>query len=147
MATSVTSYCMAASITHFVTVEVIKRPVSTVRMWTNVAMVGIESIINMAVKIVRAMEPRASPDEDAAVEPLRSVIPVWGTAVRSKIVVAVWASRLCSNIDRNPSGGGARDTQQSDKQRTKNKQISISHKFLATEKSNPDAKLSIAGSD
>jgi hypothetical protein len=46
--------CMAASITHLVSVDVIEGLVSAFRMWTNVAVMRIEAVINMAVEIVGA---------------------------------------------------------------------------------------------
>jgi hypothetical protein len=61
--------CAAAAITHLVSVEVIEGLVSTVRMWTNVSVMWIEAVINVAVEVVGAVEPRAGSDEDAAAGP------------------------------------------------------------------------------
>jgi hypothetical protein len=96
----VTSVCVAAPITHLVSVEVIKGLVSTFRMWTSVAVMRIETVINVAVEVVGAVEPRADSDEHAAVKPLGPVVPVWRAAVWSVIVVAIRATRFCSDIDR-----------------------------------------------
>jgi hypothetical protein len=71
---------MAAPITHLVSAEVIERLVSTLRMWTGIAVIWIEAVINVALKIVGAVEPRAGSDEQAAAEPLGPVVSV-GRAV------------------------------------------------------------------
>src|SRR5882762_5921885 len=96
----VASVCVAAPITHLASVEVIKGLVSTFRMWTSVAVMRIETVINVAVEVVGAVEPRADSDEHAAVKPLGPVVPVWRAAVWSVIVVAIRATRFCSDIDR-----------------------------------------------
>src|SRR5258708_5793379 len=103
--------CVAAPITHLVSVEVIEGLVSTLRMWTSVAVMWIEAVINVAVEVVGAVEPRPGSDEHAAAEPLGPVVPVGGTVVWGEIVVAVRASRLCSDIDGDLSRRRAWDAQ------------------------------------
>jgi hypothetical protein len=56
-------------------------------------------IVNVAVKVFRAVKPRASANEDTAGKPLRSVVAVGGTVVRSNIVVSVWTFRCSSDVD------------------------------------------------
>ena len=90
---------VAAPITHLVSVEMIEGLVSTVRMWTRVAVMRIETVINVALEVVITMEPRAGSDEHAAVEPLGPVVPVWGAVVWGEIVIAIRAIRFCSDID------------------------------------------------
>jgi len=137
-----TSVCVAAPITHLVSVEVIKGLVSTVRMWTSVAVMWIETVINVAVEVVGAVKPRADSDEHAAVKPLGPVVPVWRAAVWGEIVVAIRANRFYSDIDRDVRRRRARNAQQSRHQDRNNKKFQIAHKFLLTlEKSNPDAKV------
>jgi len=70
--------CVAVPITHLVSVEVIERLFSTLRMQTNVAVMWIETVINVAAEIMGAVEPRAGSDEHAAVEPLGPVVPILG---------------------------------------------------------------------
>jgi len=125
---------VAASITHFVSVEVIKGLVSTVRMWTNIAVMRIEAVINVAVEVAGAAEPRAGSDEHAAAEPLGPVIPVWRAVVRGEVVVAIRANRFCSDIDRDLSGCRARNAQQSDNQGRKGKEFPIAHVVLLVPK-------------
>ena len=107
---------VAAPITHLVSVEVIKGLVSTLRMWTSVAVMRIETVVNVAIEVVGAVEPRASSDEHAAAEPLGPVVPVWRAVVWSEIVVTIRASRFYSHIDRDLRRCRARNAQQSHNQ-------------------------------
>jgi hypothetical protein len=91
--------CVAASITHLVTTEVVEGLISALRMWTSVAAMWVEAVINLAPEAVGAVEPRAGSEEHAAVEPLGSVVPIWSAVVRSNVVIAIRANRLSSDID------------------------------------------------
>lgn len=73
---------MTAPISHLVSAEVIERPISMRRKWTMVTVMWIKAVINMAIEVVRAVEPWAGPDEDSSSEPLGSVVPIWSTVVR-----------------------------------------------------------------
>lgn len=105
---------VASSIAHLVSVEVIECLISTVRMRTSVAVMRIEAVIDVALEIMRAVEPGACSDEHAAVKPLGAVIPVWCAIVRGEIVVAVWATRFWSDIDGDLRMRRARNAQQND---------------------------------
>src|SRR5258707_15511148 len=98
-AACVTAACVTAATTHLVSMEVIEGLVSTSRKWTTVAVMWIEAVINVAVEVVGPVEPRAGSDEDAAGEPLGSVVPVWSAVVRGVVEVAIRANRRCSYID------------------------------------------------
>ena len=115
------AFSVAASITHLVSVKVIEGPLSTLRLWTNVAVLWIEAVINVAAEVVGAVEPRAGSDEHAAVKPLGTVVPIWGAVVWGGVVVAIRASGLCSDIDGDLSGCRARDAQRSGNQDGKGK--------------------------
>jgi len=145
---SMASASVAAPITHLVSMEVIKGLVSTVRMWTMVAVMWIETVIHVAVEVVSTVEPRAGSNEHAAVEPLGPVVPVWRAAVWFVIVVAIRANRFCSDIDRDLRRCRARNAQQSRNQCRKGKKFPIAHEFLLTlERSNPHAKVVMTGRD
>jgi hypothetical protein len=110
--TCMTSAYVAAPITHLVSVEVIKGLVSMVRVWTSVAVMRIEAVINVALEVVGAVKPRAGSDEHATAEPLGPVVPVWGAVVWGDIVVAIRAIRCCSDIDGDLCRCRARNAQQ-----------------------------------
>jgi hypothetical protein len=141
-------FSVVTSITHLVSVEVIEGRLSTIRMRTNVSVMWIEAVINVAAEVMRATEPRAGSDEHAAGEPLGTVVPIWGAVVWGGVVVAIRASGLCSDIDGDLSGCRARDAQQTGNQDGKGKDFRITHKFLLTlQKCNPDAKIVMTGRD
>jgi hypothetical protein len=133
---------MAASITHLVSVEVIEGLLSTLRMWTSVAVMWIETVINVSVEIVSAVEPRAGSDEHPSIEPLGPIVSVWSTGVRGEVVVAIRAPRLGSDIDRDLGADRARCAQHGGNHGRKSKKFPIAHGFVLTaKKSNPGAKV------
>src|ERR1700757_4975603 len=93
-----------ASIAHFVSVEMIKGLLTTFRMWTSVAMLRIEAVVNVTVEVVRTVEPRAGSDEYASAEPLGPVVPVRGAVVWRIVVVAIRARRFGADVDRDLRG-------------------------------------------
>src|ERR1700687_4148391 len=103
MAAAVTAPRVAVSFAHLVPVKVIEGLVSMLWIGTVIAMMWIKTVIHMAKEAISAMEPRADSDEDAPVEPLRPVIPVWGAVVWGKVEVAVGANWLHADIDGNAS--------------------------------------------
>jgi hypothetical protein len=137
---------MAASVTHLVSVKVIEGFVSTFRCWTSIAVMWIEAVIHVAVEPVGSVEPGASPDEHAAGEPLGPVVPVWSAVVWGVVIITIRATRLCSDIDRDLGGCGARAVRQSRKQDGKSKEFPIMHKFSPhSGKGNADARIAITG--
>jgi hypothetical protein len=124
--------CVAAPITHLVSVEVIESLVSTSRKWATVAVVWIEAVINVAVEIVGTVEPGTGSDKDASGEPLGPVIPVWSAVVRGVVVVPIRANRRCSDIDGDLGRCRARYAQQSSNQGWEAKEFPMAHKFLLT---------------
>jgi hypothetical protein len=98
---------VTASITHFVSTEVIERSVSVFRTWTSVAVMWIEAVINVAVEVVRTVEPRTGSDEHTAIEPLWPVVSVRSTVIRREVVVAVRAYWFRANVDGDLSGSRA----------------------------------------
>jgi hypothetical protein len=138
--------CVAASITHLISVKVIERLLSTLRMGTNVTVMWIKAVINVAVEVGGAVEPRAGSDEHAAVKPLGSVVTVWSAIVGGVVVEAIRAGRFWSDIDGHLGGRRARDAQHSGNQGGKGKDFPIAHKFLLTlERGKPDAKIVMTG--
>ena len=126
------AFCLAPSITHLVSVEVIEGRLSTLRLWTNVAVMWIEAVINVTAKVVGAVKPGAGSDEDSSAEPLGPVVPVWGAVVWGIVEVTIRANRRCSDIDGNLSGCRARDAQQNSSESEKGKGFPMVHKFLLT---------------
>jgi hypothetical protein len=112
---------VAAPIPHLVPVEMIEGLISAFRMWTNVAVMRIKAVIDMAVKVARPVKPRASSDEHAACKPLGPIVPIRGAVVWGIVVVAIRAPGLWSDIDGDLCGYRVRNAQQSGKQGRKGK--------------------------
>ena len=59
------TFGVTASVAHFISVEMIKGLLAVFRIWTSVAMLRIEAVVNVTVEVVRTVEPRAgSVDRD-----------------------------------------------------------------------------------
>jgi hypothetical protein len=75
---------VATSISHFIPFEVCNLidtvfrfgSFATLGHWTLIAVIGMEIVVYMTLKVGRAMKPLASTDEDAALKPLRAVVAV-----------------------------------------------------------------------
>jgi hypothetical protein len=93
------------SVAHFVAFEVfnvVDGPggvLAAGRIWAVVSVVRMEMIVDVTLKTLWAVEPRADADEDAAAEPLRAVITVGSAVVGWNVVIAVGAYRRWSNFD------------------------------------------------
>ena len=98
---------MAASIAHFVSFEVGDLIDVLIRIgflttgWPGavIAVLGMETVIYMAAKTFRAMEPRTDANENATREPLRAIVAVGGAVVWRNVIVTVGTIRRNSDID------------------------------------------------
>jgi len=99
--------CVAASIAHFVSFEVGDLIDVLIRIgflttgWPGavIAVLGMETVIYMAAKTFRAMEPRTDANENATREPLRAIVAVGGAVVWRNVIVTVGTIRRNSDID------------------------------------------------
>jgi hypothetical protein len=97
---------VAASVTHLVSFEVHAidttgglRSLTALREGAMVAVFRVETVIYIAVEILAAVKPWADANEDAPIEPLRTVISGGSTVIRRDVVVTVWTFRRYSNFD------------------------------------------------
>jgi hypothetical protein len=107
------TFSVTASVAHFISVEMIKGLLATFRMWTRVAMLRIEAVVNVTMEVVRTVEPRAGSDEYATAEPLGPVVPVRSAVVWRVVVVAIRSRRFGADVDRDLRGCRARNAGQS----------------------------------
>jgi hypothetical protein len=94
------------SVAHFVPVKIPGSDTPTgfssladLRHGAFIAMVRTEVVIDMAAKVFVPVEPGADTDENAVIEPFRSVIAGGSAPVRGDIVVAVGAIRSYADSD------------------------------------------------
>src|SRR5580693_9139267 len=97
---------MAASVPHFVPFEMRGidtscrfRPLTHLGHGALIAVIRMETVIDVAVEMFVAMKPRANADEDAVVQPFRSVITGRSTGIRSDVIVAVRTLGSYADVD------------------------------------------------
>ena len=92
---------VAAPVPHFISFEVVNLIemlcglgfLTTLRLWTGVAMFRMKTVIYVALEVVRAMKPLASADENAACKPFRAIVAVGSAVIWSNVIVAVGTIR------------------------------------------------------
>jgi hypothetical protein len=86
-------------ISRLVAVEVVVGLISTRGHRSFVAVMRIKPVIDMAVEVFRAVEPRASSDKHATNKPVGPVVAIWRAVVWSVREVTVRAHRRHSNAN------------------------------------------------
>jgi len=100
-------YWMSTSIAHFVAFEVgnlieaLTRLglIATVGLGAVIAVLRVETVIDVAVEALRTMKPRAGANEYAAGKPLRTVVAVRRAVVGRNVIVAIRALGRDSDAD------------------------------------------------
>jgi hypothetical protein len=97
---------MAASVTHFISLEIfgwgsMLWSSFLAALWHGalIAVIGMEVVIYVALEVGRAVKPWASANEDAARKPLGSIVAVGSTAVGSGLIVTVGTIRGHADLD------------------------------------------------
>jgi hypothetical protein len=93
------AFFVAVEVIHMVDIVVGVCMLAVFGIMAVVAMVRIEVIIHMAVKVAGAMKPWASPDEDSTTEPLRTIVSIGGALVGGIVIIAVGTGRGYSNAE------------------------------------------------
>jgi sulfite exporter TauE/SafE len=88
-------------IPRLVCVKVVERRFSAPRQRSNVAVMRIIAVVDVAVEAVRAVKPRASADKHPASEPIGSIVAVGSTVIGRIVEVPIGAHRGHSNVDGN----------------------------------------------
>jgi hypothetical protein len=114
---------VAASIAYFVSLEVSAIDafcrfgfLARFRRGAGIAVVRMETVVDVALEFVSAMKPRAGANEAVAVEPLGTVVASGSATVRSDVIVPVGAIGRYSDFDADLSfrfGSGSGDADSS----------------------------------
>lgn len=103
---------VTVSIPHLVSVEArsidplaVFGSIATMRHGASIAVVRMEVVVYIAMKVLWSVKPWADADEYATIEPLRTVVAGRSTSVRRDIVVAVRAIGGNSDLDADLSIG------------------------------------------
>ena len=119
------------TIPRLVCLKVVEALCSTRRQWSVVTVMGIEAIVDMAVKAMRAMEPRTGSNKHPANKPIGPVITVRSTVIRGIVEVTVRAhgSRPDVYADRNLGLHHRRTAQEASYQSCESKHTDFEHDF------------------
>jgi hypothetical protein len=90
---------MAISVPRFVCVEIVVRLLPSRRIRSVVPMTRIVVVVDMAIKSVRSVKPRAGPNEHSPIKPIWPVVAKRCTIVGRKVVVAVRTHGGYPNVD------------------------------------------------
>jgi hypothetical protein len=88
-------------IARLVCVEVVERRLSAPRQRSNVTVMRIIAVVDVAVEAVRAVKPRAGANKHAASEPIGTIVSIRSTVVGSIVEVPIGAHGGHSNVDGN----------------------------------------------
>ena len=91
--------CVALSVPGLVCMEMFVGLLPARWVGSDVAVMRIVAVVDMAIKSVRAVIPGSSPDEYAPNEPIRPIVAIRCTVIGSKVVVAIRAHRRNPNVD------------------------------------------------
>jgi hypothetical protein len=90
---------MSLPIPRFVCMEVVERLLPALRHRSGVTVMRVVPVVYVTIEAVMTVKPRAGADEYPVTVPIRTVISVDGTAVRSVVVISVGTSRLNTDVD------------------------------------------------
>ena len=94
---------MPLAVPRFVRVEVGEWLLPAFRDRSNVTVMRVVPVIDVAIEAMRTVEPRTGSDEDAANEPIRPIVTIGSTVVWGVVEVSVRAYWCDSNVDGNLS--------------------------------------------
>jgi hypothetical protein len=92
---------MALRVPRLVCMKVVERLLPTGRQRAGISVTRIVAVVHVAVKIALSVIPGTCAKERPTTEPVRPIISVGSTAIRSVVIVAIGAYRLNSDIDTN----------------------------------------------
>ncbi len=98
---------MALPVSRLVPLEVLKRLCTAIGIWPAIAVVRVVTVIHMAVKAARSVEPRTGTDKDTVAEPVLPVVAIGRAVIWRVIVVSIGAYRsgpASPDADRNLGG-------------------------------------------
>jgi hypothetical protein len=121
---------MAMPVLPLVSMEMVERLLALYRKWSVVAVVRIVSVIDMAIKSMRAVEPGASPDEHTTGKPIRPIVTIGRAFVGSIVEIAIGTNRWCPNADGYLRWCTRKTAQHGRRERRKSKNFQNSHRIL-----------------
>jgi hypothetical protein len=90
---------VAVPIAGLIALEVVERLRPATGKWSMVAIVRVVAVIYVPIETMRPVKPGPSTDKDAAVEPIRPIVPVRRAIVGSVVKVPVGTNRCNADSD------------------------------------------------
>jgi hypothetical protein len=87
-----------SSISRLISLEVVEALRSAPRQRSNVTVMGIKAVVDMSEKAVRAVKPGASSKKHPTHKPIRPVVAIGSTIIRSIVEVSVRTHGSWSNV-------------------------------------------------
>jgi hypothetical protein len=126
--TSIT--CMAMTVLRLVSMEMVERLLALYRIRPVVAVARIVAVVDMPIKSVRPVKPGSGSDEHPSEKPIRPVITVGRTLVRSIVEIAIGTNRWCPNADGYLRRCTGKRAQHGRSERRKSKEFQRLHRIL-----------------
>jgi hypothetical protein len=121
---------VAMRIMRLIGMEIVERLLSVCRVRSVVAVTRIVAIVDMAIKPVRTVKPRAGPNEYPANEPIGPIKAIGCAVIGSKVVVAIGAHRRHPNVDGNLRRRSRKGAQHGRSEKRKCNKLPMTHLFL-----------------
>ena len=90
---------MAIPVPRFVCVEIVVRLLPACGIGSVVSVMRIIVVVDVPIKSVGTVKPRASPDKYSPIEPIRAIVAIGCAIIRSEIVIAVRTHRCYADVD------------------------------------------------
>jgi hypothetical protein len=120
---------VASAITGLVSLEVVEALRPALRQRSNVTVVRIKAIVDVAPEAVRSVKPGAGSDKHAANKPIRPVITVRSAVIRGIVEVPVRADGSRSDVyaDRNLGSRHRRTAEKASNENCESKHTDFEH--------------------
>jgi hypothetical protein len=90
---------VTSTIARLISVEVIELLLATPRQRSNVTVMWIKAVVDVAIEAVRAVKPWAGANEQAAGEPVGAIVTVGSAVIGGIVEVSIGAHRCDTDID------------------------------------------------
>jgi hypothetical protein len=125
---------VASPIPRLISLEVVEALCPALRQRSNVTVMRIKTVVDMAVKAVTAMKPGTSSNKYPANKPIGPIVPVRSTVIRSIVEVPIRAHGSHSDVytDGNLSWRHRYTTQKASHESCESKRTDFEHNLLLT---------------
>jgi hypothetical protein len=120
---------VALPIPSLVCVEVVERRLSSSGDWSNVTVMRIVAVVDVAIEAASAVKPRASADEQTAGEPIGAVVAIRSAVIRSIVEVPIGAHRRHSNVDGDLGWRHGNTAYEGNREGGESKDLTVGHNF------------------